>query len=92
MKGAHPKRTGLDSHLKTLYSQTLVLLFSLSFSQWKAWPASQHVIYLPFWGGLCQIGNISKHFELLRVWMGITTVQAELHSANRLIFGFTGAK
>lgn len=28
-------QAGLDSHLKTLYSLTLVLLFSLSFSQWR---------------------------------------------------------
>lgn len=37
-KRSTPK-LGLDAHLKTLYSLTLVLLFSLSFSQSKAWPA-----------------------------------------------------
>lgn len=41
-------QAGLDSHLKTLYSLTLVLLFSLSFSQSKGLASSQHVIYLPF--------------------------------------------
>lgn len=54
---------GLDSHLKTLYSLTLVLLFSLSFSQSKAWPAHS-MWFICLLGCLCQIGNISKHLGL----------------------------
>lgn len=56
-------QAGLDSHLKTLYSLTLVLLFSLSFSQSKAWPAHS-MWFICLLGCLCQIGNISKHLGL----------------------------
>lgn len=62
IKGSTPK-LGLDSHLKTLYSLTLVLLFSLSFSQSKAWPAHS-MWFICLLGCLCQIGNISKHLGL----------------------------
>lgn len=55
-------QAGLDSHLKTLYSLTLVLLFSLSFSQSKAWPAHS-MWFICLLGCLCQIGNISKHLQ-----------------------------
>lgn len=62
IKGEHTQ-AGLDSHLKTLYSLTLVLLFSLSFSQSKAWPAHS-MWFICLLGCLRQIGNISKHLEL----------------------------
>lgn len=62
-------QAGLDSHLKTLYSLTLVLLFSLSFSQSKAWPAHS-MWFICLLGCLCQIGNISKHLGLsILGWM-----------------------
>ena len=56
-------QAGLDSHLKTLYSFILVLLFSLNFSQCKAWPTGS-LWFICLQGCLCQIGNISKHLEL----------------------------
>lgn len=58
-------QAGLDSHLKTLYSLTLVLLVlsSLRFSQPKAWPA-RSMWFICLLGCLCQIGNISKHLGL----------------------------
>lgn len=62
-------QAGLDPHLKTLYSLTLVLLFSLSFSQSKAWPAHS-MWFICLLGCLCQIGNISKHLGLCFLgWM-----------------------
>lgn len=62
-------QAGLDSHLKTLYSLTLVLLFSLSFSQSRAWPAHS-MWFICLLGCLCQIGNISKHLGLsVQGWM-----------------------
>lgn len=63
-------QAGLDSHLKALYSFTLVLLFSPNFSQSKAWP-TRSLWFICLRGCFFQIGNISKHLQLRRSDMDV---------------------
>lgn len=82
-------QAGLDSHLKTLYSLTLVLLFSLRFSQLKAWPAHS-MWFICLLGCLCQIGNISKHLQLRFCSVDVITALQGLLFIFRLIWPSLG--